>query len=1084
MIHSLIAPKKKSICHSTDSVVMTLDTSFFNITWNPTARVTVNTDTSILVFKPTVNTSYIITAQGGKCSAFDTLTFTVKIGAPTFDTIYDTVCTGTKWSQYPGTGIYNFVLTNQSGCDSNVELHLLKNRKDSFINISICQGSSYTYNSVTYSTTGKYSTKFSGANGCDSNMILNLKVNSPSPLSTLIKKVCEFDTFKYNGFNYTTDIIVTHILKNKFGCDSPVKLDLKFLPTYTYNIYDTFCSGDSFRFSNNQYYKTPGNYNFTYQNEFGCDSIIILHLAMAGAGLDTIKIDSIVFGNMCSVFDKKIYIYPLSINSTSKFSLDWGISYQPQSIFHNLKAGTYNIRIRKKCAMLDTVVHLPYRERDTTISSAELCQGQAFLFNNVIRTQTGVYWDTLINKYGCDSFLKLDLKIWKNDTTHLYDSICAGKSYTFDGQTYTSAGDYSSFTQSSHFCDSTTILHLTVNPNRVDVMDTFVCDGDTFHIWDTTYTISGSYKKELISHLGCDSTSWVNLYAAPQYNYNIDKTICKGDTFKYFSNKYTKAGIYNLINKTARYKCDSNFKITITVNPRDTIHRYDTISSGDTLKYLANKYTKAGIYKNNFYNQYSCDSFVYIHLYVNKRDSTYLSFQRCIGDSLIYIDSTWKSTGSYRYNLKNKKNIDSFIFINLQIKNNITSLVIKSICRSQSYLGYKLAGTYFDTYKRAGLCDSIRELRLIINDTTNYSYTVPICKLETYFFNGLHRSALGLYKDTLVNANGCDSFVYLTLTRKPPIFTQLNPIICAGMQFKKFKTTGIYYDTIPTAIGCDSIEEVDLTVLAAPYKTFQNFEACVSVLFKNKLYKKTDTIRDTISNYLNCDSVYRTTYIKIRPAPRQLSPRPFIFCDSFFIGNRRFTFSFEYTDTVRTSDPLHCDSTYQRTSYILKKTAPMHISASPNLDEYLIGESLTLETSFARNLFWSSGETTQKINIILYGDKTYQVIGWNDEECKDTASIILRAVAPAILDIPKAFAPAGMQGNQSFKPNYNGKVELIKFVIFNRWGEKIFEAKNINEGWDGSYKNQAQPAGVYTYMLEYKMNRIIYFKSGEILLVR
>lgn len=61
---------------------------------------------------------------------------------------------------------------------------------------------------------------------------------------------------------------------------------------------------------------------------------------------------------------------------------------------------------------------------------------------------------------------------------------------------------------------------------------------------------------------------------------------------------------------------------------------------------------------------------------------------------------------------------------------------------------------------------------------------------------------------------------------------------------------------------------------------------------------------------------------------------------------------------------------------------------------------------------------------------------------------------------------------------------LIQFVIFNRWGEKIFSAKDINQGWDGTYKNESQPTGVYTYLLEYKMNRNVYFKSGEVLLVR
>lgn len=1082
--NALSRPKKKTICFPNDSVVMNLDTSFYNITWSPSVNTSTNADTSIIIFKPKSNTSYIVTAQGGTCTAFDTLYFDIKIGTPTYDTIYDTVCSGTKWSQFDSSGIYDLIYTNSTGCDSNLHLHLTKYRYDTSIYIYTCTTSPYIYNGTTYTTSGTYIKTLTSSNGCDSNIKLNLTLNAKSPLKTIKEKICEGDTFKYNGYNYTTDIIVTHMLTNKFGCDSPVKLDLKFLPTYTYHVYDTFCAGDSFKFSNNQFYKTAGDYNFTYQNEYGCDSIVNLHLVQVGAGNDTITIDSIVFGNMCDHFNKKIIIYPININSLSKFSLDWGISYQPQSIFNNLKAGTYNIRIKKKCAYKDTVVVLPYRERDTTLLSAELCQGQAFLFNNVVRSTTGIYWDTFANKYGCDSFLQLDLKIWENDTTHVYDSICDGSSIDFDFQTLTAAGDYSSITQSSHFCDSTTILHLFVHSKPSEVFNVNICDQDSFTIWDTVYKTSGSIMHLDTSRHGCDSTTWYNLFVAPVYNSTLDRTICKGDTFVYFGQKFFTNGIHTIAKKTAIYNCDSIMKITLTVNKIDTSYRYDTISSGDTLKYLSFKYTKAGIYKHKFKNELNCDSTLYLNITVLKRDSTFLNFQKCIGDSLVYLDSTWRLSGNYRYNLKNKMQVDSFIFINLVIKNQINSVVTKSICRGQSFLGHTIAGIFIDTFKRPILCDSIRELRLSVFDSTSYSYSKSVCKLEPYFFNGVNRYAPGIFRDTLINSNLCDSFVYLTLTVGPPIRTQIYPVICSGQQFKKFKTAGIYYDTIITAIGCDSIEEINLTVLAKPYSTSQNFEACNYVEFKNKFYFKSDTIRDTIFNYLNCDSVYRTTYILIRPAPKVKYPRNFVFCDSFFIGKMKYTFSFNYTDTIKTKDSLHCDSTYQRTAYILKKTAPMHIVAFPNLPEYIIGEPLVLETNYARNLFWSTGEQTQKINVVLYNDKSYQVIGWNDEECKDTAYIDLRAVPPAILDIPKAFAPFGINENRTFKPNYNGKVTLIQFVIFNRWGEKIFSAKDINLGWDGTYKNEFQPAGVYTYLLEYKMNRNVYFKSGEVLLVR
>ena len=41
--------------------------------------------------------------------------------------------------------------------------------------------------------------------------------------------------------------------------------------------------------------------------------------------------------------------------------------------------------------------------------------------------------------------------------------------------------------------------------------------------------------------------------------------------------------------------------------------------------------------------------------------------------------------------------------------------------------------------------------------------------------------------------------------------------------------------------------------------------------------------------------------------------------------------------------------------------------------------------------------------------------------------------------------------------------------IFNRWGEKIYETTNFEDGWDGTFKGKALNAGTFTYKLEYRL---------------
>lgn len=95
-------------------------------------------------------------------------------------------------------------------------------------------------------------------------------------------------------------------------------------------------------------------------------------------------------------------------------------------------------------------------------------------------------------------------------------------------------------------------------------------------------------------------------------------------------------------------------------------------------------------------------------------------------------------------------------------------------------------------------------------------------------------------------------------------------------------------------------------------------------------------------------------------------------------------------------------------------------------------------------------------------DTRYVAQGITKDGCttSDTINIFLKNT---ILDIPNAFNPNGV--NKELKIIKRGIATLKYFRIFNRWGEKIFETTDINEGWNGKYNGVEQPVGVYIYML-------------------
>ncbi len=62
--------------------------------------------------------------------------------------------------------------------------------------------------------------------------------------------------------------------------------------------------------------------------------------------------------------------------------------------------------------------------------------------------------------------------------------------------------------------------------------------------------------------------------------------------------------------------------------------------------------------------------------------------------------------------------------------------------------------------------------------------------------------------------------------------------------------------------------------------------------------------------------------------------------------------------------------------------------------------------------------------------------------------------------VPNAFSPDGDGYNDVISVEGNQLTD-INFVIYNRWGESVFETKTLGAGWDGRYKGKDSPPDVY-----------------------
>lgn len=119
---------------------------------------------------------------------------------------------------------------------------------------------------------------------------------------------------------------------------------------------------------------------------------------------------------------------------------------------------------------------------------------------------------------------------------------------------------------------------------------------------------------------------------------------------------------------------------------------------------------------------------------------------------------------------------------------------------------------------------------------------------------------------------------------------------------------------------------------------------------------------------------------------------------------------------------------------------------------------------------------------------TYTLTITDSEGCIniDTVTISMRifdCIEPYIF-VPNAFTPNGDGHNEILYVRASG-ADKILFMVFNRWGEKLFETRDIFTGWDGTFKGQPLPPDVFGYYLEVKcFGGKEYVKKGNVSLIR
>ena len=221
----------------------------------------------------------------------------------------------------------------------------------------------------------------------------------------------------------------------------------------------------------------------------------------------------------------------------------------------------------------------------------------------------------------------------------------------------------------------------------------------------------------------------------------------------------------------------------------------------------------------------------------------------------------------------------------------------------------------------------------------------------------------------------------------------------------------------------------------------------------------TGTYSITVTNHSGCiaeDSIH----VDFKPNTFTTVDTSICFGETYFAGGKLQSASGTYIDTLLTING--CEN-----------VVTTHLFVGPSFSVNIGKDTCITDTTTihlianvpgATSYTWQDGTHDSTITVTAPGLYWVRVLVNN---CSKSDSIqIISCPTLIYFYLPNAFTPNGDGLNDVFRPVSN---EILDFhlIIYNRWGQMIFETSSSGNGWDGTFRGNKCEPGVYTYILTY-----------------
>lgn len=173
-------------------------------------------------------------------------------------------------------------------------------------------------------------------------------------------------------------------------------------------------------------------------------------------------------------------------------------------------------------------------------------------------------------------------------------------------------------------------------------------------------------------------------------------------------------------------------------------------------------------------------------------------------------------------------------------------------------------------------------------------------------------------------------------------------------------------------------------------------------------------------------------------------------------------------NVIQDLDVLTLPFFYLGNDTMICRTEEITLQAYPGADAYL----------------WSTGQTTAAIVFDSVPSTVWATAYLGGCPYTDSMDIAEQVENCSFAVVPSGFSP-NTDGSNDLLRVLTKRVSTYEIIIYNRWGQEVYRGSTGDTGWDGSFKDEPQDIGVFSYVLRWAdLNSKEYVEHGSVTLVR